>query len=259
MRTMKLLGFFFVCICFVLAGGCNAQLRDLQIQNQRQGKLIEDLDSQLRTAKMERDQLDLQLKEAQKRGGIDEESLRERVKALEEDLKKKNQLIATMQEQLLHGVAPLPVELSTMLEDFAKQYGNMVTYDASRGIVKFKSDLLFEMGSDQVAASAVQTIRSLCDILNSNEAKKFDVMIVGHTDDIPIERPATRAKHPTNWHLSVHRGISVLELMTGSKINPERLSVRGFGEYRPLEPNLAGKKGNPQNRRVEIYIVPTGA
>jgi len=83
-------------------------------------------------------------------------------------------------------------------------------------------------------------------------------MIFPHTDDIPIQKPDTRAKHPTNWHLSAHRAISVLEIMTGNKLDAERLSVRGFGEYRPIVPNAPSRKGNPQNRRVEIYIVPAG-
>jgi len=42
-------------------------------------------------------------------------------------------------------------------------------------------------------------------------------------------------------------------------IEAARLSTRGFGEYRPLEPNGANKTGNAKNRRVEIYIVPAGA
>jgi flagellar motor protein MotB len=46
--------------------------------------------------------------------------------------------------------------------------------------------------------------------------------------------------------------------MEADGIPPERMSARGFGEYRPLELNAPGKKGNPVNRRVEIYIVPKG-
>ncbi len=162
-----------------------------------------------------------------------------------------------MQEKLLLGGAALPVELSTMLEDFAKG-SDMVTYDSSRGIVKFRSDLLFELASDTVAASAVEAVKSLCTILNSEDGKKFDVIIAGHTDDIRIATAATRAKHPTNWHLSAHRAISVLNVMTSNNISPERLSIRGFGEYRPVAPNKPKKGGNPQNRRVEIYIVAQG-
>ena len=52
-----------------------------------------------------------------------------------------------MQQQLISGGVQLPPELNTMLEEFAKGK-EMITYDASRGVVKFKSDLLFEPGSD---------------------------------------------------------------------------------------------------------------
>ena len=162
-----------------------------------------------------------------------------------------------MQQRLLSGGAALPVELSTMLEDFAKQH-DMVTYDPSLGIVKFKSDLLFEKGSDIVAASAGAAVKSLCGILNSEEGKKFDVIIAGHTDDIPILKTNTLAKHPNNWALSAHRAIAVLNVMEGSNVESERMSVRGFGEYRPVAENLSNKRGNPQNRRVEIYIVAEG-
>jgi chemotaxis protein MotB len=144
-----------------------------------------------------------------------------------------------------------------MLEDFANSQ-DMVTYDASRGLVKFKSDLLFEKGSDTVASDATSAVKALCGIMNSTQGLQFDIIVAGHTDDMPIRRAATKAKHPDNWHLSVHRGISVLNIMTATSVDPKRVSVRGFGQYRPVEPNAAGNKGNPKNRRVEIYIVPQG-
>jgi len=162
-----------------------------------------------------------------------------------------------MQQRLLAGGAALPVELTAMLEDFAKDK-DIVSYDSSKGMVKFKSDLLFESGSDKVAPAAAEAIKSLSTILSSDAAKEFDIVIAGHTDDVRITKSATREKHPTNWHLSADRAISVLEIMTKDGIAPERLSVRGFGEYRPLESNKAGKKGSPANRRVELYIVPKG-
>ena len=106
-----------------------------------------------------------------------------------------------------------------------------------------------------VAQSAVE---ALCKILNTELGKKFDVIVAGHTDDIRIGKPETRAKHPTNWHLSGHRAIAVLNIMTRNKIASDRLSIRGFGEFRPVEQNKPNKKGNPKNRRVEIYIITRG-
>jgi len=257
MRTIKLSAIFLVFACGLLMSGCESELQDLRIQNDTQRERIEELESQLQVSTLQLEQFKRQLGDAREKSGIEVETLQQTIAALEEDIAKKKDLIASMQQRLLYGGATLPVELSTMLEDFAEKHG-MVTYDLSRGIVKFESDLLFEKGSDNVAATAVETVKSLCEILNSEEAKKFDVIIAGHTDDIPILRPATREKHQTNWHLSAHRAISVLDVMAKNNIEPERMSIRGFAEYRPIVENKPDRKGNPQNRRVEIYIVARG-
>ena len=257
MRTAKLSVIFSLCACVLLFNGCGSELQDLRIQNNTQQKLIDQLQAELAANTLRLEQMKKQLAAAQQTDSIEVESLQQQIAALEEDLAKKQELIASMQQRLLMGGAALPVELSTLLEDFAKQH-DMVTYDASRGIVKFKSDLLFDKGSDNVAASAIEAVKSLTAILNSEQGQKFDVIIAGHTDDIPIQKPETRAKHPTNWHLSSHRAIAVLKVMESNNIESKRLSARGFGEYRPIADNKPGKKGNPQNRRVEIYIVAEG-
>ena len=256
MRTVKLSAIFLLFGCVALINGCTSELEDLRVQNNTQRARIADLESNLQVTTLQLEKLKRQLSAAQEKGGIEVETLQQKIIALEEDIAKKKDLIASMQGRLLYGGA-LPVEVSTKLEDFAKQH-DMVTYDASRGIIKFRSDFLFEKGSDTVAATAVAAVKSLCGILNSEEATQFDVIIAGHTDDIPIAKPATRAKHPTNWHLSAHRAISVLNVMASNNIVAKRMSVRGFGEYRPVAPNEPSRRGNPQNRRVEIYIVPEG-
>jgi len=252
MRIVKLSVISLVCACAVLISGCMTE-QNLRIQNQTQRKQIAGLESELQATKLKLDQLKRKLDTFETSDSIEANALQQTVAALKEDLSKKRALIASMQQHLLYGAGPLPVELSTMLEDFAEGK-KMVTYDSNRGIVKFKSDLLFERGSDKVAAAAGKAVKSLCKILNSEQGKRFDIIIAGHTDDIRIARPATREKHPTNWHLSAHRAISVLNVMVASKVAFERMSIRGFGEFRPIVPNKPNKKGNPQNRRVEIYI-----
>ncbi len=254
MRTVKLSLIFLLCVCVFLVSGCGSELQDLRIQNDTQREQIEMLESELQVGALQLEQLRRQLASAKGMSDIEAEKLKQDIAALEEDLAKKKELIASMQERLIFGGAALPVELSTMLEDFAEKH-DMVTFDSSRGVIKFRSDLLFEKGSDKVASSAGQAVKSLCGILNSEEAKKFDVIVAGHTDDIPIMKPATRAKHPTNWHLSAHRAIAVLNMMASNNIESKRMSVQGFGEYRPFVENKPNKGGNPQNRRVEIYIV----
>jgi chemotaxis protein MotB len=254
MRTVKLSVFFIVCACLVPLAGCGGEMQDLKMRNAALNKRKADLESQMQAMTLELQQLKTQLAEAKQLSGIDVGALQQKITALEVYLGKKDELIDRMREQCLGG-APLPMELSTLLEEFAEKE-EMVTYDASTGIVKFKSDLLFKSGSDVVLPAAAAAIKSLCTILNSKEATEFDVIIAGHTDDQPIR--FAKANHPTNWHLSVHRAISVLNIMSASNVADRRMSVRGFGELRPFAPNQPGNKGNAQNRRVEIYIVPKG-
>ena len=257
MRTLTLSAII-ISACFLLVSGCNSELDDLRIQNSTQQRRIDQLTAELEAMRLELDQKNKQLAAAGQKDSIEVETLKQQIAALKEDIAKKEEMIDSMQKRLLLGGAALPVELNTLLEDFAKQRPDLVTFDANRGVVKFKSDLLFEKGSDKVATSGIEAVQSLCKILNTDEGKQFDVIVAGHTDDVPIANPETRAKHPTNWHLSVHRAISVINIMVNNGVDPTRLSARGFGEYRPIAENQPGKKGNPQNRRVEIYIVPKG-
>jgi len=245
-------------LCALILAGCDPELKDCRIQNDTQRKRIAELESEIASTRLNMDQLNRQLSSARQRDGLEAGVLQEKVAALEKALADKQALVDAMKNQLLSGGNQLPVELAAMLEDFAAKSPDMVTFDAAKGVVKFKSDLLFDSGSANVAANATDAIKSLCQIMNSEKGKQFDIIIAGHTDDIPIGRPETRRQHPTNWHLSAHRAISVLDIMQKNELNAERLSIRGFGEYRPVAPNAPAKKGNPQNRRVEIYIVAQG-
>lgn len=260
MRSIKLST---VLIVFVLSGtmaligGCNSQMKDLELRNRTQQEEISKLQSQLAAAQMQLDQLKRKLEACEKTGGVEVDALRQRVAALEGDLAKKEELIKSMQAKLM-GLTPLPAELNTALEDLAKQHSDLIEFDPNHGLVKFKSDLLFEKGSDKVTTAAEEALKALCGILNSEQAKEFHIIVAGHTDDIPIRRAETVMQHPSNWYLSVHRAVSVLNSLQNAGVAPVRLSARGFGEYRPVAPNAANKGGNPKNRRVEIYIVPAG-
>jgi len=261
MRSVKLSTVLIVLVLsggMAFIGGCNGQMADLQRRNQVQQEEISRLQSELQTAQMQLDQLKRKLEAIEKTGGVEVDALRQKIAALEEDLAKKEELIKSMQSRLM-GVTPLPVELNTALEDLARQHSDLIEFDPNHGLVKFKSDLLFEKGSDQVMSAAGDAIKALCGILNSEQAKEFHIIVAGHTDDMPIRRAETQVAHPTNWHLSSHRAISVLNSLQNCGIVPERMSTRGFGEYRPIAPNASNKGGNPKNRRVEIYIVPAGA
>ena len=223
--------------CTKLSGERLARIQDLEAAQERQLLRAGELQGELDAAQIESQAYDAKLAEMQR-------VLDERMADL------------ALLGQQVGGIA-LPAELNTALSDWSMQSGSdLVSYDPETGVVRFKSDLLFNKGSDTVQPGAAQQVRSLAGILNSSAAMGFDVLVVGHTDDVPIKRAATKAKHPTNWHLSAHRAISVQKLLAGAGVAESRTAVVGMGEFRPIEPNKANKGGNPRNRRVEMYIVP---
>ncbi len=245
-----------MCAVILAAAGCDCQqMNDLKAQNRIQQQRIADLESELSMCNADLQQKMQALQGLSGQTGADMEAKNAMIAALEADIEKKKALIAKMQTQLMQAGAPLPPEMNIMLQEFA-QSSDMIDFDESTGMLKFKSDLLFSPGSDQVNPSAAESLKTLATIMTSAETKQFDVVVVGHTDDVPIKKPSTLKEHPTNWHLSVHRAISVQKLLTQNGIAPERLAVKGYGEYRPVEPNKPNKGGNPANRRVEVFIIP---
>lgn len=147
----------------------------------------------------------------------------------------------------------LPPELDDALSRLAAANPQLMSYDAARGMVKLRSDLTFGLGSADVSAGASGTLTKLAGIFKSASASSYEVRVVGHTDNVPIKNVGTRAKHPTNWHLSVHRAISVMQVLGKAGVPNSRMSVAGYGEFQPVAVNAVG--GAEANRRVELYLV----
>ena len=244
-----------VLLTLVGCSNCPQQLNDLKAQNRIQQDRIAELENQLALCGGDLQQCQQNLQSLSGQSNADVQAKDALIAALEADIEKKKAMIAQMQSQLLLGGTPLPDTMNVLLQDFAKT-SDMIDFDASTGMIKFKSDLLFNLGSDQLQTGAVNSIKTLAGIMNSAEGKQFDMVVVGHTDDVPIKKPETLKAHPTNWHLSVHRAISVEQELDKDGVAPERLAVKGYGEYRPVEPNKPNKGGNAANRRVEIFIIP---
>jgi chemotaxis protein MotB len=242
-------------LSLVFLSGCPDPCAAVKGLNATQQEKIATLEGKLSAATLELSQCNEQLSAARNRGGIEAGSLQQQVAALEAALRDKNSLIENLQRQLMKGGMALPPELSAALREWAAANENVVSFDEASGIVKFKNDVTFGAGSATVNAEAANAIKSLAQIMNSDNAKDFDVLVAGHTDDQPIVKSSWK----DNWNLSAARGLGVLGMLATDGVAPERLSVRAFGEYRPLEPNAAGKKGNKINRRVEIFIIGHGA
>ena len=148
--------------------------------------------------------------------------------------------------------AALPDELDQALQKLAGKYADRVWYDRSRGAVSFANDRLFDAGSDVVRAEALPGLQELAGVLTKAPADEFELIVVGHTDETPISKPETLAKHPSNWHLSVHRAIAVQQVLMKAGLPASRFGVMGYAEYRPVGTDPA------QNRRVEVFVARNG-
>ena len=149
---------------------------------------------------------------------------------------------------------PLPYQVEQALEELANAYPELLSFSAEAGMIRFASDLTFDLGSVALKPAAAATIATLADVLNTAEATTLEVQVVGHTDNVPIGKPSTLQLHPTNMHLSAHRAISVRKALMSAGIDPARIQASGWGEHRPIVAN--GKKGAAENRRVELFLSP---
>lgn len=142
------------------------------------------------------------------------------------------------------------------LERLAERYPDRLSYNEQRGMLRFASDFTFASGSARVRDEIRPAIDALAEILASEDAAGYDVIIVGHTD---AQQPSasTQQRHPTNMHLSAHRAISVRDQLIQRGIDAGRMQAAGWGEQRPAVPN-APDGNTPANRRVEIFLVPAG-
>jgi chemotaxis protein MotB len=155
-------------------------------------------------------------------------------------------------------VVQLPDEVESMaLRQLAEQateslqpliMQGLVDVQAGDGFVEIaiRSDILFASGAAQMAPEAQQAIRLLGEALS---AFPNSIRVEGHTDNIPVAGGA----FASNWELSAARAATVVRMLVDNGIDPRRLSVVAFGEYRPVLPN-ATPDGRNANRRVVLTI-----
>ncbi len=193
-------------------------------------------------------------------GAVSDSDLQVRLEAALTDKDRMTQRLAELEQRLRNMGASeivLPGPVDSALRDLAAANPELLTYDPRRGMVRIASDLTFALGSVAVNPNAQSVLRRIAGIINMPEAQRYEALIVGHTDNVRIARAETRAMHPTNWHLSVHRSISVKDVLAGTGVAQGRVCVAGYGEFRPVVSN--GPRGAQANRRVELFLVPSTA
>jgi len=122
-----------------------------------------------------------------------------------------------------------------------------VESDKNKMVFRLMGETTFDSGKTTIRKQMIPLLEKIGSYLKK---AKGDIIVAGHTDNIPVRRGPFKS----NLQLSIARAASVAEFMIHRiELKPERISTMGFGEYRPLEPNDT-KKGREKNRRVEIVL-----
>jgi OOP family OmpA-OmpF porin len=102
----------------------------------------------------------------------------------------------------------------------------------------------FAPGRATILADSFPLLAQLVDAIVKNGIKR--IRIEGHTDN--------RGSRKTNLELSSQRARAVANYLEQSGIRRGRIETSGFGDSRPIAPNLTGR-GRELNRRVELIII----
>lgn len=261
-RNLRLLLALPVVLSLVMSIGCtNAEIMRLKGANEVMQRKFQASDAARNSLAKDNEQLQRDL--AAQTAALDtkrqeNELLLAQLTKSKEDFDKLNELYkAEIERKSPTFGGPLDPALDQALKALAAANPDLLTYDSKLGMVKLKSDLTFALGSADVQPGATQALGKLVEILKTPEAARYSIYVAGHTDDVPIGA-ATRRLHPTNWYLSVHRAVGVQKVLTAAGMPGVRIGVMGFGEFHPIAPNRPNKKGNAANRRVELWILPSG-
>ncbi len=117
-----------------------------------------------------------------------------------------------------------------------------------------QSEILFKSGSANIGVEGEKKLSEITYLLKTITKKipskiEWIIQIEGHTDNVPI----SNAEFPSNWELSVARAIAVSKIMIKNGIEPKRINVAGYGEFRPLVENVNNESRN-KNRRIELKL-----
>lgn len=114
-------------------------------------------------------------------------------------------------------------------------------------VVSLVEGMLFPSGSAKINDEAYEILYQLIDIINS--VRNY-IRIEGSTDNIPIHS----ARYTDNWALAADRAANVARVMMAEGVDPKRITVISYSEYRPVAPNDS-EENRQLNRRVDVVFL----
>lgn len=123
-----------------------------------------------------------------------------------------------------------------------------VRWDQSRLVLVLGERITFRVGEAELLVKFQPALSRIADFIAHKEG--YEVVVLGHTDDTPIHN----SQFPSNWELSAARAVDVGKFLIENGVRPERVSIQGYSEYRPLHENTTAEN-RQANRRVEITLI----
>ncbi len=180
--------------------------------------------------------------------GIDPAEL----EAREIEINKREKQLAVLRSALrqMQGQVALSERIESQLESLAEELGGELVGNK----LVLPMDYYFKSGQYTLMPDGKKKLTRFAQVLKDY---RLQLMIVGHTDNVPIKH--LRKKGITsNRLLSLYRAMAVLNQLEQAGYDKNLMYPTGWGELKPLYPNDSAKN-RQLNRRVEIYVDPSGS
>ena len=142
----------------------------------------------------------------------------------------------------------LKTQLEGMLGDSISRHEIVVQQTAEGLTISLRDFGFFDSASAELLPGADTPLKKIAKVLIQ---RHLEVRVEGHSDNQAIHTPSFQS----NWELSTARAISVLSLLLDeADFPPGKISVAGYGSYRPVADN-ATPDGRRMNRRVDLVVI----
>lgn len=183
---------------------------------------------------------------------IENANLRSRIAQLEKEKTKEVKKVYEQKDRELSELERAKWELEESLKKEIGEYKAKLQMTERGLVITFVSEIFFDSGKDKVKEDGKTTLDKVAEVLN-RDVPNSAVAVEGHTDNDPIKYSGWKS----NWELSSARALAVVHyLVDECKVEPQRLSANGYGEFHPVAPNDS-VQNKQKNRRVEIVILPS--
>ena len=158
-----------------------------------------------------------------------------------------NSQLVNIDKQLLGTpFSSMKEKLQTDLLEVLEEGYAKIEQDDNWLTIEFSSGLLFDSGS---ATTRNSTKILLEKVIKTIAPANNYVHVRGYTDSQPINNEQFKS----NWQLSSARASAIVELLQQLNVEPQRLAIEAYGQYRPKIINETAQS-RATNRRVVIAI-----